>query len=66
MMFASQERGMEEQVVNWAVAVIVAAFVAAIIYGCTIGVVDGDTIRRAAEAGIVTVALGLTTTLFRT
>ena len=56
---------MEEQVVNWAVAVIVAGFVAAIIYGCTMGLVDRDTVRRAAETGIVVVALGITTTFFK-
>lgn len=66
MEIASQERGIEEKIATWAVAVIVAAFVALIIYGCTMDLVDGNIIRRTAETGIVVVALGIAATFLKT
>lgn len=57
---------MEQKIATWTVAAFVAVFVALIIYGCTIDLFEAETIRTTAETGIVVVALGITTTLFRT
>lgn len=57
---------MEEKIATWTVAVFVAGFVALIIYGCTWDLFEIETIRTTAETGIVVVALGITTTFFRT
>ena len=47
---------MEEKIAVWSMAVIVAGFVALIIYGCTMDLFDGETIRKAAETGILLAA----------
>ena len=56
---------MEEKIAGWSVAVFVAAFVALIIYGCTMDLADGETIRTTAETGAVFIALGFTATLLK-
>jgi hypothetical protein len=56
---------MEEKIVVWSVAVFVAGFAALIIYGCTMDLFDGETIRKTAETGIVFIAVGFTATFLK-
>jgi hypothetical protein len=56
---------MEEKIAAWSVAVVVAGFVALMIYGCTMDFIDGETIRETAETGVVFIALGVTTTFLK-
>lgn len=50
---------MEEKIVVWAVATIVAVFAASMIYTVTSQVVDDDTIRNAAEIGTALTVIGM-------
>jgi hypothetical protein len=56
---------MEEKIATWTVAVIVAGFVALIVYGFRMDLFLAETIRTSAESGIAFIAMGVTITYLK-